>query len=191
MPVNQSIPDITTRSRMWRTSEKIWLAVWKDSEGNPITNDAGLIPVMPNYVPEAIAVYHFIRFKPYSDTEYKAEINALNFDAWRDWEPNQCWISEIHTKGVQTKGSSTGEDVHYVIRCIDREDGWKCVFPNVGYAYKESEVTDTLKSFKTSDGTPYIGNLVETTGLGTAGTALNIKASLTKKTILFSGIAGL
>ncbi len=189
MPVSQTLPNITSVSIIRRSCEKIWLPVWKDWSGAVITNDAGLLPIMPVYEPVTIAIYHITRFKTYSDALFNAEFNALNNDNWRSFSAYQCWISEIHTNGTETKGATTGEDVHYVIRCIDRADGWKCVVPNVGYAYKGTGTE--IKGFKTSDGTPYIGNIVASTGVGTAGTAMNLKTPITKKAIAFSSVTGL
>lgn len=187
MPVSQTLPDISLYRIVKRKSEKIWLPVWQDWDEEPIVTDAGLLPIIPTYEPVAVAVYHIVQFKPYSDAEFNAEINAINSDNWGAWTPGQCWISEIHSNGTEQKGAGIGEDVNYVIRCIDKPYGWKIHIPNAGYAYKDGS---TLKSFSAS-GTPYIGNLVEATGAGTAGTTLNFKDFRTKKEIPFMAIIGL
>jgi hypothetical protein len=188
MPVTQTLPDVASLpSKVRRSTEKIWLPVWRAWNGDPAVNAAGLLPVMPIYEPVSLAIYHITKFKTYSDSEFKNELNALNSDTWKSFTANQCWISEIHTNGTETKGSSTGEDVHYVVRCIDRTDGWKAIIPNTGYTYKDGT---SLKSFISATGQPYIGNLVTSTGAGTAGTTMNIIALSTKKTIAFSSIGG-
>ena len=185
-PVSQTLPDLTAKPAKWRRSSQIiWLPVWNNWEGDPAVNSAGLLPVMPLYEPVSIAVYHQTKFKTYSDAEFNAELNALNSDPWANYEPYQCWISEIHTEGPETIGDVLGETVHYVVRCIDREDGWRVVVPDCGYEYKEET---NIKSFRTSDGSPFIGNL---DGSGGETELMSQLAVVTKKAIAFSSISGL
>lgn len=186
MTVTQTLPNVASLpSRWWRSSEKIWLPAWKKRDGDPVVNAAGLLPVMPIYEPVAIAIYHIVKLKAYSDSEFSAEINALNSDSWGGFTAHQCWISEIHTGGIEEMGASLGEEVHYVVRCTDREDGWKTVVPNCGYSYKDGA---DITSFQTVDGQPYIGNLHATTGA--EETDFNSLALETKKTIAFNSING-
>lgn len=185
-PVQQALPNpLQFPSKIRRSSQVIWLPVWKKWNGDPLVNAAGLMPVMPIYEPVAIAVYHIIKFKPYSDAEYNAEINALNSDSWRNFTEHQCWISGIHSDGTDTIGEVNGEQVHYVVMCTDRDGGWKTLIPNAGYAYKDG--TD-IKSFTSTDGQPYIGSLGED---GNKADDLIILAEETKKVIAFSGVVGL
>ena len=185
-PVSQELPDLTTKDpKVRRSSQIIWLPVWTNHAGNPMVNSAGFLPVMPLYEPVAIAVYHITKFKAYSDSEYKAEINALNSTGWEGFDAYQAWISEIHTEGTETYGEVAGEMVHYVVRCIDREDGWRVIIPDCGYVYKDGS---TIKSFASESGTPYIGNL---DGSGGETAIMSIIGMVTKKAINFSSVDGL
>lgn len=185
-PVSQTLPDLTAKPAKWRRSSQIiWLPVWKNWAGDIAVNSARLLPVMPIYEPVSIAVYHQTKFKTYSDAEFNAELNALNSDPWANYDPYQCWISEIHTEGPETIGEYLGETVHYVIRCIDREDGWRVTIPDCGYNYKDGS---DIRSFISADGIPYIGNL---DGAGGQSTIMSLLAGVTKKAIAFSLINGL
>lgn len=184
-PVSQTLPNISQKPAKWRrSSQVVWMPAFSCWNGDPVANSAGLLPIMPIYEPVSIAVYHITKFKAYSDADYAAEINALNSDDWRGFGPYQSWISEIHTDGPEDTGV-LGEMVHYVIRCIDRPDGWKPLVPDVGYAFKAG--TD-IKSFTTVDGQPYIGNMDAT---GAEGTDLLVLTAETKKVIPFASINGL
>jgi hypothetical protein len=187
MPTPQTNPAVTALPADWRrSSEKLWLPVWKDWSGDAIANTAGLLPVMPYYEPVAIAVYHIIKFKTYTDGEFANEIDALNSDAWRGFQPYQAWISEIHSEGTETVGNADGERVHYVIRCTNKDDGWKFLHPDAGYVYKDG--TD-FKSFTSLEGSGYIGMLDGSTGA--EGTSLMINVAETKDAIAFGSINGL
>ena len=187
MPPTQTNPDVKLLpSKKTRSSEKLWLPVWKDRAGAAVANSAGFLPVMPYYEPVAIAVYHFVKFNTYSDANFRQEIDALNSTVWGGFDPYQAWISEIHSDGVRTLGNSSGESVHYVIRCIDRTDGWKFLHPDAGLVYDDA---GDIKAFKSVDGDPFMGNLDGSGGDG--GTTLLINVSETKKTINFNTIVGL
>lgn len=187
MPVTQASPDIKSKAaKKWRTSEKIWLPVWRDAAGGMIKTSAGFLPVKPMYEQYAIAVYHFEKFKDYSDAEFAAEIDTLNTSSWGGFSAHQAWISEIHSKGDETLGDSTGERIHYVVRCVRRTDGWKFQMPDVGYVYDDGA---DIKSFLSVDDCPYIGNL-DASGNDGAGTMV-IKLAATKNTLNFNAINGL
>lgn len=177
-----------TVSQEWRTSEKIWYPVWKENDGTVITNEAGLIPVKPLFELVAIAVYHIVKFyetAAYSEATYKAQLNAVNSDTWRSWDPAQAWMSEIHVSHEKTLGSGTaaktGYEVHYVVRCIDRTDGWKVEHPNAGWAYKDSGNYSAFEGF--------IGNL-DGSGEDAGVSTTTILTAETKKTTAFTGILG-
>jgi hypothetical protein len=187
MPVTQTSPNIKSKPpKKWRSSEKIWIPVWEDKDGNPIDTSAGFLSVKPHYEQYAIAIYHFVKFKDYSDSEFAAEINALNSGAWGGFEKWQAWISEIHSPGITTVGDSTGEEVHYVVRCIDRHEGWRFRMPDCGYVYDDGA---NIKSFMSQDNVPYIGNL---DGAGDdGGSSMVMQKFDTKKTIDFNAVNGL
>lgn len=186
LPVSQTLPDLTAKdAKVRRSSQVIWLPVWTNHAGDPITNSAGFLPVMPVYEPVAIAVYHITKFKTYSDADYKAEINALNSTGWRSFDAYQAWIYGIHTEGKETYGDIEGEMVHYAVACTDREDGWRAIVPDCGFVYKDG--TD-IKSFMSTDGQPYIGNL---DGSGGLSALMSIIGNVTKKAINFNAITGL
>jgi len=184
--VAQTLPNVKAFPAEWRrSSEKLWLPAWKAWNEDPIATSADQAPVMPFYEPVAIAVYHIIKFKDYSDAAYANEIDALNSDAWRGFQPHQAWISEIHSNGTETIGDSDGERVHYVVRCTNKVDGWRFLHPDIGYVYKDGA---DIKTFLTDDDMPYIGTL---DGTGGKGTTLLINRQETKKTLAFGGISGL
>lgn len=131
------VPSVAGLVKHWRSSEKVWLPVWKDSQDRPIMNKAKQLPIKPYHDIFSVGVYHFIVFKQLPDAAYKSQLNSTNINEWRSWQPGQAWISEIHTSGVMQIGSGTGEQVHYVIRCIDKPNGWSFEHPNVGYLYKD------------------------------------------------------
>jgi len=186
MPVTQTNPDVKALPAEWRrSSEKLWLPVWKDWAGDPIATSADQAPIMPYYEPVAIAVYHIEVFKDYTDAQYASEIDALNTDAWRGFSPFQAWISEIHSNGIETYGNGTGERVHYVVRCTNKADGWRFLHPDIGHVYKDGT---ELASFLSKDEMPYIGAL---DGSGGEGASLIINVSETKNTIAFATIGGL
>lgn len=187
MAVSQTNPDVKSLpAQVFRSSEKIWLPVWRDRAGTAIKNSANLLPIMPIYEPVSIAVYRIVKFKTYSDAEFKSEIDALNSTTWKSFTQWQAWISEIHSGGTETLGDSDGEKITYIIRCIDRTDGWKAIYPDVGYVYRNS---GSVKSFASTTGNGYIGNL--TSGGDDGSTTMLIKSALTKKTVDFSTITGL
>jgi len=186
MPVTQTTPSLLNKPSKTRTSEKIWLPVWRDTAGDLIATGAGYLPVKPLYEQYSVGVYIIKIFKPYSDAEFAAELDTLNSAGWGGFSENQAWISEIHTSEETQVGDDTGEFVTYVIRCIKREDGWKFQHPNVGYVYKDGS---DLKSFLTVDDCPFIGNL-DSSGADNGGT-MEILLSDTKETLLFSSIGGL
>ena len=184
MPVFQ--PDVAAPSALIerRSSEKIWWPAFKDYAGNPIANGAGHVPVKPLFQLTAIAVYHFTIFRGYTDANFRAHINAVNSDTWRVWPPYSAWISEIHSDGVKTLGSggsaTSGEEIRYVVRCIDRQDGWRLEYPNVGWAY------DDGGDFTPFDG--FIGNL--DAGGGDAGGTLSILTADMNKQTAFTPLFG-
>lgn len=187
MPVSQTNPNVKAYPpQIWRTSEKIWLPVWGEPvSGTLIANSAGLLPVKPHYEQYAIAIYHIVKFKNYSDGEFGTEIDHLNNGGWRGWAANAAWISEIHTGGLERLGNSWGEEVHYVVRCLNRPGGWRFRHPDVGYTYEEG---GEFKTFLTEDDIPYIGNL---DGMGGKGSAMRIIFHDTKRTTNFNLISGL
>lgn len=174
------MPSVLGKRQQWRTSEKIWLPAVKDISGNPVTNSAGQIPAKPYYESVSIGVIHIVEFKPYTDAEYKAELNAVNSGGWKSWNAKQAWISEIHTSGEKTIGSDTGEEVHYVVRCIDRADGWRLAYPDVGLAFV---IPGGFEGFE-----GYIGNLDGSGGDG--GGTMNILTADLKKSIDFTALLG-
>lgn len=187
MPISQTAPDIKNAPpKKWRSSEKIWLPVWRDKDGNLIKTSAGFLPVKPLYEQYTIAIYHIVKFKNYSDADFANEIDTLNSSAWGGFSTHQAWISEIHTDGVKTLGNSEGEEVHYVIRCIRRTDGWKFQMPDVGYVYDDGA---NIRSFVSQDDVPYIGNLTNTGDDG--GQTMIAKLFDTKNTLNFNSISGL
>lgn len=132
--MSQVIPDIASKAAIvTRAAEVIWLPAWKERSGTVIKTTDDKLPILPLMEPVAVAVLHIHKFKTYNDAQHKAEIDAINSVAWRGWAAGQAWISKIFSEGRDTYGSSVGEMVHYVIRCIDRPDGWKVVFPDVSY----------------------------------------------------------
>lgn len=186
MAVSQTMPSVLNKTVKTRTSEKLWLPVWKDTSGDALASSAGFLPVKPYYDVFAIGVYHMVVFKPYSDAEFADELNTLDPTGWGGFGPYQAWMSEIHTGPEKTIGGDTGEEVTYVIRCIDREDGWRFQHPDVGYIFKDGSDT---KSFLSDDDCPYIGNLDGSGGDG--GDTMQIIVSDTKRTKSFSSIGGL
>jgi|688.fasta_scaffold00460_67 hypothetical protein len=83
--------------------------------------------------PVAVAVFHIFKFKSYSDSQFRNEINSINSGDWRGWGEGQAWISKIISNGLENRGSGFGETVHYVVRCIDRDDGWDVFYPEIGF----------------------------------------------------------
>jgi hypothetical protein len=160
--------------------------VWRDKDGNLVKTSAGFLSVKPHYEQYTIGIYHFVKFKDYSDSDFASELDTLNSQAWGGFAAHQAWISEIHTSGEKTLGSTTGEEVHYVIRCIRRTDGWKFQMPDVGYVYDDGT---NIKSFLSADDVPYIGNLTNTGDDG--GSTMIIKLFDTKNTINFNSVVGL
>jgi hypothetical protein len=186
MPIAQTNPDIKAKpSQKWRSSEKIWLPVWVDKDGTPIDTSAGFLSVKPHYEQYAVAIYHFVKFKDYSDSEFASEIDTLNSSAWGGFDQYQAWMSEIHSPGVTTLGDSEGESVHYVVRCIKRDNGWRFQMPDVGYQFDDGDI----RSFMSQDSVPYIGNLDGSGGDG--GTSMVMRLFHTKETIDFNGVNGL
>jgi hypothetical protein len=183
--MSPTVPSVAGLVKRWRSSEKIWLPLWMDANGSPITNTAGQLPVKPYHEMYAVGVYHFIVFKAYTDAQFKAEINALNSVPWKTWPKGSAWMSEIHTSGPITIGTGTGEQVHYVIRCINRPGGWTFQHPDVGYTYKSG---NELNAFVSDDEkVAYIGNL-DGTG-GDKGNFLSILGSETKQEFDFNSLA--
>ena len=186
MATSQTMPSVLNKTVKTRTSEKIWLPVWRDTSGDLIATSAGYLSVKPYYDEYAVGVYHMTMFKAYSDAEFADELNTLDPGGWGGYGAYQAWMSEIHTGPEKTRGNDVGEDVTYVIRCIDRTDGWRFQHPDVGYIFKDGS---DIKSFMSKDDCPYIGNLNGSGGDG-AGT-MQIILSDTKRTKSFSSISGL
>lgn len=146
----QTTPNIANQpSIVTRSSEVIWLPAWKNSSGAVIKTSDDKLPILPLMEPVAVAVYHIFKFKPYSHSQFKAEINAVNGSNWYGWNAGQAWISKIISNGVELIGSSYGETVHYVIRCIDRQDGWSVAYPDVSYLDQEPDTPVTILSENT------------------------------------------
>lgn len=183
MAVSQTPPSVLNIASLKRTSEKLWLPVWRDRNDNPIANSFEQLPVKPHYECYAIAVYDIEIFKPYSDAAFKNEIDSLNSGSWRSWDAYQAWISEIHSDGVDQIGDDTGERVNYIIRCIKRTDGWKFQHPDVGYIYNDGDV----RSFLSTDGFPYIGKL-DSGGKLADATPMTILIENIKEEIDFSSL---
>ena len=175
MTVAQTTPSVLGIKKISGTSEKLWLPVEEEFNGTLITNSAGMTFPKPNHELHSVAVYHITEFKGYSDTDFRNQINALNQDTWNTWQPYQAWISEIHWGYETTIGNDTGFIVHYVVRCTDRNKGWRFTHHDTGFAYNDgSEIT-------AFDG--YIGNLNGAGGDG-AGAATLLQFD-TKKRINF------
>jgi len=144
-------------SRVWRTSEKIWLPVWRDRNDAVIMNSAKQLPVKPHYECFTIGVYHLKVVKALSDSDYRSQLDSLNSSTWHSWPQYCAWISEIHTGGSMTIGDASGvEEVHYVVRCTKRSGGWRFHHPQVGYLYKSGS---KYKAFSDEEGAPPIGKL--------------------------------
>lgn len=160
MPFTQSnIPPPSDVNLIGRRSEKIWLPVWADREGNPIVNAAGQLPLKPIYHQFSVNVWTFKAIRAgYTDEKNANELDSLNSAPWRGYSEFQAWVSEIHSDGSYKYGTPPvdAEEVTYVIRCIDRYKGWKCQHPDVGWDYLDS---DDLKRFLNADGKDYIGKL--------------------------------
>jgi hypothetical protein len=143
-------PNIASKpSIVTRAAEVIWLPAWKERSGTVIKTTDDKLPILPLMEPVAVAVYHIHKFKQYTDAQFKAEIDAINSGGWRGWGAAQAWISKIFSEGQDQYGESTGELVHYVIRCIDRPDGWKMLYPDVSYLDPEPDVPVTILDKKT------------------------------------------
>jgi hypothetical protein len=133
--MSQQVPNIAASpSIVTRSSEIIWLPAWHNANGDVIRTSDDKLPILPLMEPVSIAVFHIHKFKPYGHSQFKAEINALNSSTWYGWTAGQAWISKIISEGLETIGNTTGETVHYVVRCIDRENGWKVEYPDVNYS---------------------------------------------------------
>lgn len=185
MPVAQT-PPVPTAVKFWQRSEKLWLPVWKDYAGNAISVSSGRPPIKPYFELFSVLVLHFEIFKAYTDTERKNEIDSLNSATWKGWNQYQAWISEVHTDGSDNIGGQVREQVHYVVRCIKRPDGWRFIHPDIGYIYDDG---GNIKSFKSDDNLPYIGNLNGAGGDG--GGTLTLNTEDVKQTMNFNSITGL
>lgn len=178
------VPSVAGLVKQWRSSEKIWLPLWAEADGTPITNSAGLLPVKPYHEIYTIGIYHFIVFKAYGDAQYRAELDTLNSSGWRTWPKHCAWLSEIHTSGPMQIGNNTGEQVHYVIRCINRPNGWLFSHPDVGYTHLEG---GDVKAFVSDDDlVAYIGNLNGTSGAKSS--TFNLLATKTKQAFDFNSL---
>lgn len=171
-----------------RRSEKIWLPAWQDASGNPIVNSADQPPIKEYYHPYAVNVWEFQAIKlGYNDAQNKLELNSINTDSnWRGYGKYQAWVSEIHSDGNEKFGAQQkeGEELIYVIRCIDRFGGWKFQIPDIGWNYKNG---NDLERFENSQGFEMLGML---TGSGGESNNLLMKQFEINNEINFSSTLG-
>lgn len=153
----QTNPNVSANSPIIEgNTEKMWLPVWKDRFGVPITTKAGLVPIKPSWELHSVVRYDVeIYVNSYSDAAFSAQFNAINSDTWRGvWAPGKAWIGNIHWEAA-VLGAFSGFLIRYAIYCTDLYDGWKFCHPNVAYTYRDGT---NQKAFLAS-GIPYIGNL--------------------------------
>lgn len=149
------IDPTTLGFEFYRTSEIIYMPVWKDHAGNAtIINTAkGLYP-KPIVEPVSVGIYKCTKWDTnYSDSDFSTELNATNSDTWRGWTARKAWISSIETRPDDVQEISCTR-VDYTIRCL--EYGWDAIFPDCGYFYKTGS---DYKTFVDTDGAPYLGKL--------------------------------
>lgn len=190
MPPQNNVPPPTTPNLVARRSEKLWLPVWHERDGTPITNSAGQIPLKPIYHPFAVNVWEFEVFKiGYTSTQNSIELNAINSIAWQGYGQYQAWISEIHSEGQDAYGypPENGENLRYVVRCVDRWKGWKCQHPDVGWDYLNA---GELNRFFSANGGEYIGKLSDGGDDAGVGGALRINLETINREINFFSTLG-
>jgi hypothetical protein len=153
---NPTTPSVTGLIRHTRRSEKIWLPVWQDKNNVGISNSAKQLPIKPYYECFAVGVYDIHSVRELSDANFKSQLDSLNNGSWRGWPRYHAWISEIHCDGPRTIGDAVNvENVHHVVRCINRPGGWRFHHPDVGYIFLDG----TYKNFQDEPGEPPIGKL--------------------------------
>lgn len=132
------LPAIITRD-----AEIVYAPHWFQADGTtPIKNSDD--KPFPKIIEEqtSVAVIHAIKHKLfYTDAEYHNELNAINIDAWRFWEPGQAWISRILTEDTKVNEINCTK-IHYIIRCSRL--GYNVHIPQMGIVDGNLEFLDAM-----------------------------------------------
>jgi len=167
-----TVPDLTAQDPViTRTTETIYLPVWKDRDGVVIQNSAKALNLKPEYVPYAISCVTGLFFRAtFTDTQVRDLLDGVNSATWRGaWAPGEAWVSEINTREI-TVSTTALVEITAIVRCLRGK--WNLKIPEAGYFYLEG---GEYKPFLDSEQNRIIGKLTAGGGKLAVGSDLLIK----------------
>lgn len=155
MPTTQTTFDPTAQEpEIIGDTEKIWLEVFKDKDGDPIMNAAKQLPLKPCYDAMSICVYRITKYvSSYTAANWRDQNNTLNSATFLGaWEAGEAWC-EVRWE-PETIHDTEYYKLYYTVRCL--RGGWKKQIPQAATVYLSGS---SIKSYENDDGAVIIGKL--------------------------------